>query len=39
MKELEDEMEKVLKEEFGDGYSYKTDRIRRGDHSYMGDHI
>lgn len=37
--ELEEEMEKVLKEEFGDDYSYKTDRIHRDDRGYMGDNI
>lgn len=37
--ELEEEMEKVLKEEFGDGYSYKTDRVHRDDRGHMGDHI
>lgn len=37
--ELEEEMEKVLKEEFGDGYSYKTDRVHRNDRGYMGDNI
>ncbi|WP_078394160.1 ABC transporter ATP-binding protein [Shouchella patagoniensis] len=37
--ELEEEMEKVLKEEFGDGYSYKTDRVHRDDRGHLGDHI
>ncbi|GAF12642.1 LOW QUALITY PROTEIN: ABC-type probable sulfate transporter, ATPase component [Bacillus sp. JCM 19046] len=37
--ELEEEMEKVLKEEFGDGYSYKTNRVHRDDRGHMGDHI
>ncbi|WP_152656553.1 ABC transporter ATP-binding protein [Oceanobacillus sp. CFH 90083] len=39
MTELEEEMEKVLKEEFGDDYSLKTSAIRDRDRDYMGDHI
>ncbi|TMW72817.1 ABC transporter ATP-binding protein [Alteribacter natronophilus] len=39
MGELEEEMEKVLKEEFGDDYRFKTSAIRDRDHSRMGDHI
>ncbi len=39
MKELEIEMEKVLKEEFGDDYSLKTDHLRSGDHRDMGSNI
>lgn len=39
MTELETEMEKVLKEEFGDDYSLKTDHLRSGDHRDMGSNI
>ena len=39
MSELEEEMEKVLKEEFGDDYRLKTSAIRDRDRSDMGDHI
>ncbi|MCG1009519.1 ABC transporter ATP-binding protein [Salinicoccus sp. ID82-1] len=39
MAELEEEMNKVLKEEFGDDYRYKTDSIRDRDNSDMGSHI
>lgn len=39
MEELEEEMQKVLKEEFGDDYSYKTRDIRDRDHHDMGSHI
>ncbi|CEI82293.1 Bicarbonate transport ATP-binding protein CmpC [Oceanobacillus oncorhynchi] len=39
MKELEEEMEKVLKEEFGDDYRLKTSAVRDRDRDYMGDHI
>ncbi|CAM4298625.1 ABC transporter ATP-binding protein [Lacicoccus alkaliphilus] len=39
MTELEIEMEKVLKEEFGDDYSLKTDHLRSGDHRDMGSNI
>ncbi|MCG7332001.1 ABC transporter ATP-binding protein [Salinicoccus roseus] len=39
MAELEEEMNKVLKEEFGDDYRFKTDNVRNHDHSDMGSHI
>lgn len=39
MAELEIEMEKVLKEEFGDDYSFKTDHLRGSDHRDMGSNI
>lgn len=39
MAELEHEMEKVLREEFGDDYSLKTNNLRRGDHHDMGSDI
>lgn len=39
MAELEVEMEKVLKEEFGDDYSFKTDNLRSSDHRDMGSNI
>lgn len=39
MAELEIEMEKVLKEEFGDDYSLKTDNLRSSDHRDMGSNI
>ncbi|TVT26954.1 ABC transporter ATP-binding protein [Salinicoccus cyprini] len=39
MAELEEEMNKVLKEEFGDDYRYKTDSVRDRDNSDMGSHI
>ncbi|KIH70405.1 ABC transporter ATP-binding protein [Salinicoccus roseus] len=39
MAELEEEMNKVLKEEFGDDYRFKTDNVRDRDHSDMGSHI
>ncbi|MFB9861134.1 ABC transporter ATP-binding protein [Salinicoccus siamensis] len=39
MAELEEEMNKVLKEEFGDDYRFKTDNVRDHDHSDMGSHI
>ena len=39
MAELEEEMNKVLKEEFGDDYRFKTDNVRDRDNSDMGSHI
>ncbi|VEF48194.1 nitrate/sulfonate/bicarbonate ABC transporter ATP-binding protein [Bacillus freudenreichii] len=36
---LEEEIEKVLKEEMGDDYSFKTDRLHSADRSDMGSHI
>ncbi|QDI92099.1 ABC transporter ATP-binding protein [Salicibibacter halophilus] len=39
MSELEEEMEKVLKEEFGDDYRFKTSAVRDRDRDHMGDHI
>ena len=39
MAELEIEMEKVLKEEFGDDYSLKADNLRSSDHRDMGSNI
>jgi NitT/TauT family transport system ATP-binding protein len=36
---LQEEIEKVLKEEIGDDYSFKTDPIHRGDSGDMGSHI
>ncbi|MBB6450047.1 NitT/TauT family transport system ATP-binding protein [Geomicrobium halophilum] len=39
MSELEEEMEKVLKEEFGDGYRLKTSAVRDRNREHMGDHI
>ncbi len=39
MTELEEEMEKVLKEEFGDDYHLEKSHVRASDHSDMGSHI
>lgn len=39
MAELEEEMNKVLKEEFGDDYRFKTDNVRDRDNNDMGSHI
>lgn len=39
MAELEEEMNKVLREEFGDDYRFKTDFVRDRDSSNMGSHI
>ncbi|GAK14639.1 LOW QUALITY PROTEIN: hypothetical protein JCM19039_4574 [Geomicrobium sp. JCM 19039] len=39
MKELEEEMEKVLKEELGDDYRFKTSAFRDRNRDHMGDHI
>lgn len=39
MAELEEEMNKVLKEEFGDDYRFKTDTVRDRDNSDLGSHI
>lgn len=39
MVELEEEMEKVLKEEFGDDYHLEKSHVRNSDHSDMGSHI
>lgn len=39
MNELEEEMEKVLKEEFGDDYHLEKSHVRNSDHSDMGSHI
>ncbi|MFD2829378.1 ABC transporter ATP-binding protein [Corticicoccus populi] len=39
MDELEEEMQKVLKEEFGDDYSFKTRDIRDRDRYDLGSHI
>lgn len=36
---LEEEIEKVLKEEMGDDYSFKTDHLHRDDSGDMGSHI
>jgi NitT/TauT family transport system ATP-binding protein len=36
---LEEELEKVLKEEMGDDYSFKTNHLHRGDSGDMGSHI
>lgn len=36
---LEEEIEKVLKEEMGDDYSFKTDRLHRDNSVDMGSHI
>lgn len=36
---LQEEIEKVLKEEMGDDYSFKTDSIHRNDSGDMGSHI
>ena len=36
---LQDEIEKVLKEEMGDDYSFKTDPLHRGDSGDLGSHI
>ncbi|MDF2790512.1 MAG: sugar transporter ATPase [Neobacillus sp.] len=36
---LQEEIEKVLKEEMGDDYSFKTDHLHRGDSGDMGSHI
>ncbi|MBS4203323.1 ABC transporter ATP-binding protein [Lederbergia citrea] len=36
---LQDEIEKVLKEEMGDDYSFKTDHLHRDDSGDMGSHI
>jgi len=36
---LEEEIEKVLKEEMGDDYSFKTDHLHSADRSDMGSHI
>lgn len=36
---LQEEIEKVLKEEIGDDYSFKTDHLHRGDSGDMGSHI
>lgn len=36
---LQEEIEKVLKEEMGDDYSFKTDSIHRGDSDNMGSYI
>ncbi|WP_411842976.1 ABC transporter ATP-binding protein [Salinicoccus sp. HZC-1] len=39
MHELEEEMEKVLKEEFGDDYTLAKSNIHDSDNSHMGSHI
>ena len=39
LEELEQEMEKVLKEEFGSDYSLKTDRVSSSPDRYMGSDI
>ncbi|AKG75122.1 ABC transporter ATP-binding protein [Salinicoccus halodurans] len=39
MEELEEEMEKVLKEEFGNDYHLEKSHVRSSDHSDMGSHI
>lgn len=39
MEELEEEMEKVLKEEFGNDYPLEKSHVRSSDHSDMGSHI
>lgn len=39
MAELEVEMEKVLKEEFGDDYNLKADNLRSSNHRDMGSNI
>jgi NitT/TauT family transport system ATP-binding protein len=36
---LQEEIEKVLKEEIGDDYSFKTNHLHRGDSGDMGSHI
>ncbi|WP_252504287.1 ABC transporter ATP-binding protein [Sporosarcina sp. Marseille-Q4943] len=36
---LEEEIEKVLKEEMGDDYSFKTNHLHRNDSGDMGSHI
>ncbi|MEH7245920.1 ABC transporter ATP-binding protein [Neobacillus niacini] len=36
---LQEEIEKVLKEEMGDDYSFKTDHLHRDDSGDMGSHI
>lgn len=36
---LQEEIEKVLKEEMGDDYSFKTDHLHRNDSGDMGSHI
>ncbi|MED4403563.1 ABC transporter ATP-binding protein [Metabacillus fastidiosus] len=36
---LQDEIEKVLKEEMGDDYSFKTDHLHRDNSGDMGSHI
>ncbi|RFU69266.1 ABC transporter ATP-binding protein [Peribacillus saganii] len=36
---LQEEIEKVLKEEMGDDYSFKTNHLHRGDSGDMGSHI
>lgn len=36
---LQEEIEKVLKEEMGDDYSFKTDHLHRGDSDNMGSYI
>ncbi|MFJ8257131.1 ABC transporter ATP-binding protein [Peribacillus asahii] len=36
---LQEEIEKVLKEEMGDDYSFKTDPVHRNDSGDMGSHI
>lgn len=36
---LQDEIEKVLKEEMGDDYSFKTNHLHRDDSGDMGSHI
>ena len=36
---LEEEIEKVLKEEMGNDYSFKTNHLHRNDSGDMGSHI
>ena len=36
---LQEEIEKVLKEEMGDDYSFTTDPLHRGDSGDLGSHI
>ena len=36
---LQEEIEKVLKEEMGDDYSFKTNHLHRDDSGDMGSHI
>jgi NitT/TauT family transport system ATP-binding protein len=36
---LQEEIEKVLKEEMGNDYSFKTNHIHRDDSGDMGSHI